>query len=218
MRIEDRGLRIEDSKALVLLSGGIDSAVAFAAAKQNYSDVLVITFDYHLRPFRERLGVYRLLQVFPAPLIEVPIGFLREATDTETFTESVPEGYVPNRNMIFYSIAAHYAEIHSCDAIIGGHIKVDSESFPDASTKFFEQLSQFINQALLVRKVLIELPLAEMTKTQVMQKAMEWKVPFEYTWSCYWDVSRPCEKCVSCIERAEAFHALGIHDPLLLDS
>jgi 7-cyano-7-deazaguanine synthase len=202
------------SRVLVLLSGGIDSAVALAYAKQNYSDVLVVTFDYHLRPFRERLAVYRLLQVFPASLIEVPVGFLREATDTRNFTESVPEGYVPNRNMIFYSIAAHYAEVHSCKVIIGGHIQVDSEAFPDASSKFFEQLSQLINQALIVRKVQIELPFAKMTKTEVMKKAMEWKVPFEYTWSCYWDGSKPCGKCISCVERAEAFQALALPDPL----
>ncbi len=203
------------SRAIVLLSGGVDSAAALAWTKQNYKDVVAITFHYHLRPFRERLAAYRLLQIFPASLIEVPAEFLLEATDTQSFKEMVPEGYVPNRNMIFYSIAAYYAEIRSCDAIIGGHINVDSESFPDASPKFFEDLSQLINRALLVHKIRIELPFAKMTKAEVMQKAMEWKVPFQYTWSCYWDDSKPCGKCVSCIERAEAFQKLNIRDPLL---
>jgi 7-cyano-7-deazaguanine synthase len=204
------------TRALVLLSGGIDSAAALAWTKQNYNKVVAVTFNYHLRPFRERLAVYRLLQVFTASLIEVPAEFLFEAVDTQSFKESVPEGYIPNRNMIFYSIAAHYSEIHSCEAIVGGHIKVDAESFPDASPKFFEELSRLINQVLLVHKVRIDLPLAKMTKAEVMQKAVDWKVPFEYTWSCYWDGSKPCEKCISCIERAEAFQALGIPDPLLV--
>ncbi|HSE42831.1 MAG TPA: 7-cyano-7-deazaguanine synthase [Acidobacteriota bacterium] len=202
------------SRALVLLSGGIDSAVAHVWAKQNYSEVEAITFNYHLRPFRERLAVYRLLQDFRASLIEVPVGFLREATDTKLFNAEVPEGYIPNRNMIFYSIASYYAELHACTALVGGHIGVDAESFPDASPKFFEQLSALVNQALLVHKLKIELPLSKMPKSEVMKKALEWKVPFESTWSCYWDADKPCGKCVSCTERAEAFNAIGVRDPL----
>jgi 7-cyano-7-deazaguanine synthase len=204
------------SRALVLLSGGIDSAVAHVWAMQNYSEVQAITFNYHLRPFRERLAVYRLLQDFHTPLIEVPIGFLREASDTKSFNAEVPEGYIPNRNMIFYSIASYYAEIHSCTALVGGHIGVDAESFPDASPQFFDQFSSLVNHVLLVQKFKIELPLLQMTKSEVMKKALEWKVPFESTWSCYWDAEMPCGKCVSCIERNEAFKAIGIHDPLIV--
>src|SRR5262245_62562381 len=104
------------SRALVLLSGGIDSAAALAWTKQNYSDAVAITFQYYLRPFRERLAVYRLLQVFRASLIEVPTNFLREAADLpQPLNADVPEGYIPNRNMIFYSIACYYAEIHACE-------------------------------------------------------------------------------------------------------
>ena len=88
------------NRALVLLSGGIDSAAALAWTKQNYSDVVAITFQYYLRPFRERLSVFRLLEVFRAPLIEVPAQFLREAADLpQPLNADVPEGYIPNRNM-----------------------------------------------------------------------------------------------------------------------
>jgi 7-cyano-7-deazaguanine synthase len=204
------------TRALVLLSGGIDSAAALAWAKQNYSEAVAITFQYYLRPFRERLAVFRLLEVFRAPLIEVPTNFLREAADLpQPLNADVPEGYIPNRNMIFYSIACHYAETRFCDSVVGGHIGVDSESFPDASRDFFQRLSDLANHALLTRKIKIELPFAKSTKTEVIKKAVEWGVPLESTWSCYWDEKLPCAKCISCIERAEAFAAAGVQDPLL---
>jgi 7-cyano-7-deazaguanine synthase len=203
------------SRALVLLSGGIDSAAALAWAKQNYSDVLAITFQYYLRPFRERLSVFRLLEVFRAPLIEVPAEFLREAADLPQPLKDVPEGYVPNRNMIFYSIACYYAETKECDTIVGGHIGIDSESFPDASPDFFQQFSDLANHALLTRKIKIELPFAKSTKAEVIKNANEWNVPLESTWSCYWDAMQPCGKCVSCVERAEAFASIGMQDPLV---
>ena len=204
------------TRALVLLSGGIDSAAAVAWAKQNYSDVAAITFQYYLRPFRERLAVFRLLEVFRAPLIEVPAQFLREAADLpQPLSADVPEGYVPNRNMIFYSIACYYAETKECDVIVGGHIGIDSESFPDASRDFFQRLSDLANHALLTRKIKIELPFAKSTKTEVIKNAISWGVPLESTWSCYWDGTKPCEKCVSCVERAEAFATVGVQDPLL---
>jgi 7-cyano-7-deazaguanine synthase len=203
------------SCALVLLSGGLDSAAALAWAKQKYDSVRAISFRYHLRPFRERLAVYRLLQHFPAELIEVPLPFIKEAQDFSTDGSSpAPEGYISNRNMIFYSIAIYFAEMHNCSAMIGGHTAEDHETFPDAASSFVQQLQDLANQALQIHKIRIVLPLANLTKIQVLEKASEWKVPFDCTWSCYWDKSAPCGECVSCKERAEAFQQLGLSDPL----
>src|SRR5947208_1960048 len=94
------------SGAIVLLSGGIDSAAALAWTRSHFDNVFALTFDYHLRPFRERLSVYRLLQDLPAKLIETRLPFLREASDLfPELPAEIPEGYVPNRNLIFYSLA-----------------------------------------------------------------------------------------------------------------
>jgi 7-cyano-7-deazaguanine synthase len=204
------------NRALVLISGGIDSAAALAWAKQNYSEVVAITFQYYLRPFRERLAVFRLLEVFRATLIEVPTQFLREAADLpQPLNANVPEGYIPNRNMIFYSIACYYAETKECDTIVGGHIGIDSEAFTDASRDFFQRFSELANHALLTRKIKIELPFAKNTKAEVITNAIAWGVPLGSTWSCYWDGKQPCGKCISCVERAEAFASVGIQDPLV---
>ena len=204
------------SRRIVLLSGGIDSAAALAWAYLQKSELVALSFQYHLRPFRERLAAYRLLETYPAKLIEVPVGFLKEATDSNpALSGKVPEGYIANRNMIFYSIACHYAEMENCEAIVGGHTAEDQEAFPDAAPGFFRKFESLINEALLTGKIKIELPLGAMTKLQVLQKAVEWKVPLQYTWSCYWDQRSPCGVCVSCQERAGAFRALNLPDPLL---
>jgi 7-cyano-7-deazaguanine synthase len=198
------------SKALVLLSGGIDSAAALHWASQNHQEIGAISFHYHQRPRREILAVHRLLQIYPAKLYEVPVSFL-----TELHREDVPEGYIPNRNMIFYSIAAYYAEVSGSTSIVGGHTVEDQNPFPDASLPFFEALQNLINSALLKQSIEIELPLGHMNKLQVLEKAVAWKVPLEHTWSCYRDGSLSCGKCVSCIERMEVFQQLGLTDPLL---
>src|SRR5262245_8508195 len=120
------------SRALVLVSGGIDSAVALAWAYRQSNEITAIYFNYHLSPFRDKLSCYRLLESYPARLIEVPVPFLREAADLKhKLPQDVPEGYISNRNLIFYSISSYFAEIHSCEIIVGGHNFGDQESFPD---------------------------------------------------------------------------------------
>ncbi len=204
------------SRRIILLSGGIDSAVALAWTKRQSSELVALSFQYHLRPFRERLAAYRLLETYPAKLIEVPMRFLKEATDTNhAFAGKVPEGYVANRNMIFYSIACHYAEMEECDAIVGGHTAEDQEAFPDAAGEFFRRFELLANEALLAGKIKIEMPLGSMTKLEVLQKAVEWGIPLQHTWSCYWDGRSPCGTCISCRERAEAFQSLNLSDPLV---
>ncbi len=203
------------SRTLIMLSGGIDSAVTLAWAHRHQDPLLALSFQYFLRPVRERLAVFRLLEKYPAKFIEIPLPFLKEVTDFDRDTgNDFPEGYISNRNMIFYSIAAHYAELYGCDRIIGGHTIEDQEVFPDASPEFFGDLQKLIHHALLKGQIRIEMPLGKMTKLQVMQQACDWKVPFEDTWSCYWDGDHPCGTCVSCSERAEAFRRLGVSDPL----
>ena len=201
---------------MVLLSGGIDSAVALAWISRQVEDLFAISFQYYLRPWRERLAVYRLLQSYPAKLIELPFPFLREAHDSrQKISVDVPEGYIPNRNMIFYSTACHFAQMHRCERLVGGHTAEDQGTFPDASRSFFDRLQELMNEALLFGRIEIELPLAKMTKLQVVEKAVEWGVPLQHTWSCYWDGPAPCGQCTSCHERAEAFLRLGHPDPLI---
>jgi len=202
--------------AVVLLSGGLDSAAALAWSAQRYDRLIALSFEYHLRPFSERLAVFRQLLTFPARLVDVSLPFLKEACDLDLKGfRDLPEGYIPNRNMIFYSIASYHAQVEGCEAIVGGHNAGDGEDFRDASRSFFDTLQQLTNLALLSHQVRVELPLIHFSKKQVLEKALQWGVRFQDTWSCYWDGPTPCRRCASCRERADAFRESGNIDPLL---
>jgi 7-cyano-7-deazaguanine synthase len=210
--------------ALVLLSGGVDSAVALYWALARGWKVHSLEFDYHLRPGRERRACLDLRSSAPIKdSVVVPVTFIRETVDlppgmlTNPVLANAPEGYVPSRNLIFYSIAAYYAEIWNARFIVGGHNRTDHESFPDAGKEFlahFEDLLRLGMWSYPETCTRVVLPLIEFDKSQVIALGRDLHVPYEYTWSCYCDSEQPCGVCVSCVERGEAFHQLGLTDPL----
>ncbi|MFX1532564.1 MAG: 7-cyano-7-deazaguanine synthase, partial [Promethearchaeota archaeon] len=117
-----------EKKAIILLSGGIDSATALYWAKKENYNLIAISFNYYLRPEREKKATLKLAAELGIKLIEVPIEYLKEAIDLRIEGFSIPsalnspEGFIPVRNLVFYSITAYYAEIFGCKYIIGGHI------------------------------------------------------------------------------------------------
>jgi 7-cyano-7-deazaguanine synthase len=159
-----------------------------------------------------------------AQYIEISLPFLQSATDLKR-TDShllkgikVPEGYIPTRNLIYYALAAYYSEVYSAEYIIAGHLETDSIGFPDATPAFFQAIESIINLMQLNPKEIfpkqILLPFLTKTKTEVIQLAVQLKVPLELTWSCYYDNLVHCENCESCWEREEAFDEAEINDPL----
>src|SRR3989454_710438 len=147
------GNRME--RAIVLLSGGVDSAVALWWAKKQGWDIRPLTFDYFGRPKRENEAVRALTsQAGTAPIRHVDLPFLKEVDDLrkEGFENRVlldsPEGYIPGRNLIFYGLAGYYAELDAARYLVGGHNGVDPESFPDSSPKFFNFLNSMFHLSL----------------------------------------------------------------------
>jgi 7-cyano-7-deazaguanine synthase len=198
-------------RAIVLLSGGVDSATCLFWAKEQGYALTGLSFNYHLRPEQERQAASRLAQRAGAQLIEVPLPFLKELCDLRAEglgpqEEQVPEGYVPARNLIFYAVATYYAEVAQADLVVGGHLAVDPESFPDASPGFFRSFESLANLALLRQRPPLEFafPFSAMSKAEVIEEARKLGVPIELTWSCYGDGAAPCGQCISCLERAEA--------------
>lgn len=210
-------------KAIVLVSGGIDSTVAlYWAVKQGW-EIAPLTIDYHARPEAEKNAVSAILKAagVRAP-IKIPMDFLKEIEDLgeegvlRPALAGAPAAYIPARNMIFYSIAAHYAEVLGAEAIVGGHNSEDPQEFPDSSPRFFEGIDRVITMGLWSGKntpLRIELPLKRKTKAQVIELGMGLGAAIELTWSCHYDLDVPCGACSSCVERAEAFDALGLEDP-----
>ena len=211
-------------RAIVLLSGGVDSAVTLWWAQRQGWDVRPLTFDYYGRPRREHDAIEALVKAAGAPPIRyVDLPFLKEVDDlrgaglANPVLRDSPEGYIPARNLIFYSLAAYYAELDGTRYLVGGHNGLDPESFPDSSPRFFQGLNGLFHQSLWSYErspIEVVVPLSGKSKEDVLRLGRDLGVPFGLTWSCYWDRDAPCGTCVSCRERREAFAAIGAVDPL----
>ncbi|MFQ5918524.1 MAG: 7-cyano-7-deazaguanine synthase [Thermoplasmata archaeon] len=213
-------------RALVLLSGGLDSAVSLYWALREGWSVHPLTFHYHARPQREKDATANLANLSgrQASLLEVDFPFLMEVEDLQErgfgrrTLENAPGSYVPARNLIFYATAAHYGEILGAQWLVGGHNGADGEIFPDATPAFFEGLNRLLKLGILTAshsRLQIVNPLEGRTKAEVLRLGQELGVPFEATWSCHYDRAAPCGRCTSCREREEAFLRIGVEDPLL---
>ncbi|MCA1814155.1 MAG: 7-cyano-7-deazaguanine synthase [Halobacteriales archaeon] len=210
--------------AIVLLSGGIDSAVTLAWTLRQGHEVLPLTFDYHGRPGREVEALEAQLdrargRGAARPLVRVPLPFLREVEDMPRIPEHLrgaPEGYIPVRNLAFYALAASFAETEGAQLIVGGHNGIDPELFPDSSPRFFAQLNELFRLGAWSharQPFRVALPVSGKSKAEVVRLGTELGVPFALTWSCYHDGKAHCGRCRSCVERQEAFAERGLSDP-----
>jgi 7-cyano-7-deazaguanine synthase len=196
----------------------MDSAtLLYWAFKQNYT-VHAVTYNYPSRPSSEQRATNKIASSAGVDCIEVALPFLKTAADIKKENSTafkrfkVPEGYVPARNLIFYSLAYYYAEVYGANLILGGHVKTDREGFPDATPTFFQEVERLVNSIKLGEEPHIQLimPFIEKTKLDVVNIAADLGVPLELTWSCYYDRDEHCGKCESCLERAEAFKKAGL--------
>jgi 7-cyano-7-deazaguanine synthase len=217
---------MRSDKALVMLSGGLDSATCLYWAKEKYSEVIAVTFNYFGRLVQEKRASVRLVKAAGiSNLIEIDLPFVKEAGDLYSGHLKNPHSgaqessYIPARNMIFYSIGAHYAEHLGARWIIGGHNMHDAKFFKDASKRFIEKINILFKEGSLLcngQAYQILLPLAEMNRKQIISLAIRLKAPIELTWSCHREGSVHCGSCYACRQRLEAFDHLGLKDPVFL--
>ena len=213
-------------RAIVLLSGGVDSAVCLWLARERGFDTYTISYNYHGRHRREISASRELSKAAGTvehKLIDLP--FLKEFEDTLLEVENplykqrdiIPRAYIPSRNLVFYSIAASWAEVISASHIIGGHHKGDLQSFPDATADFFDLVNEAIalgSKASKMMKIEIIAPLHEYEKSMIISEAIRLKVPLELTWSCHRRNDIACGKCTACVSRLQSFRAVGMEDPI----
>ena len=212
-------------KAIILLSGGLDSAVAGAWAKKEWGqDCLALCFQYGQRHGKEVSQSHILADYFGWPwrllTIEIPAqsALTDLGKDVNQQVKGLPASFVPGRNLIFLSYAASVAYHFEALNIVGGWNSIDYSGYPDCRLEFLEDTELVINsslgydfQSLMVRK-----PLIELNKKEIIQMGQELQVPFEMTWSCYEGWDKPCGICGSCLFRAKGFEEAGIKDPLLI--
>ncbi|HET6456570.1 MAG TPA: 7-cyano-7-deazaguanine synthase QueC [Armatimonadota bacterium] len=220
-------------KAVVLLSGGLDSATAAAIAKSQGYELYAISFDYGQRHAKElesarevgeSLGVARH-EVVQFDLrkwggsaltddLDVPLD-----RDESEMSSEIPVTYVPARNTIFLSFALAYAEVVGADTIVIGVNQLDYSGYPDCRGEYlaaFERMANLATKAVTEedRRVKIYAPLLNFTKAEIIKRGSELGVDYSLTWSCYQGLEKPCGRCDSCILRAEGFRRAGIEDPV----
>lgn len=127
--------------------------------------------------------------------------------------------YIPARNIVFYGIAAAYAETLGADRIVFGSNADDSLELPDATSNFVQLMNRLIKIGTRMGSeggsIEILNPLLTYSKTDVLKLALKLKVPLEFTWSCHKDGERPCGQCRGCRMRLKAFESIGMRDPLI---
>ena len=221
---------MRSDKALVMLSGGLDSATCLYWAKEKYSEVVAISFNYFGRLVQEKRASVQLVKAAGInKLIEIDLPFVKEVGNSSYYyrgrfkespnSSAQESSYVPARNMIFYSISAHYAEYLGAKWIIGGHNLHDAKFFKDASKRFIDKINILFKEGCLLcndQAYQILLPLSRMNRKQIIRLAIKLKAPVELTWSCHREGTVHCGSCYACKQRLEAFDDLGLKDPAFI--
>jgi len=207
--------------AIVLLSGGIDSATALYWAEQKATSIYSLNILYAQASYQEANASKSLANVAKVrEHFTVSLPFYKDIQIRYHPTQSsnVTSAYVPSRNIIFYGIAAAYAETLGVETIVFGSNADDTRELPDATPAFIQRMNELLKigtrtgaDGTLTR---IVNPLINHSKVDVLKLALELKVPLGLTWSCYEDVELPCGRCRGCRNRLDAFKKIGMVDPL----
>jgi len=214
-------------KAVVILSGGMDSALAAYKAKAAGYDLVAVHFNYGQRTEKRELAAFRAIaERLGARTYEIDLPFFAQigasaltdpsiAVPTEGIKPGVPVTYVPFRNGIFLSIAAAIAEKEGAEAIYIGVVEEDSSGYPDCRESFIEAMERAIDLGTKDEtKIRIETPLVHLKKEDIVAEAHRMGVPLELTWSCYQSEDEACGVCDSCRLRLKGFEKAGLRDPI----
>ena len=215
-------------KAVVLMSGGMDSSVTAAIAGRDYQ-IAAFHASYGQRTERRELqsfhaladhfqAVQRLavrLDYFPAiggsSLTDSALP-IRQADLTN---QEIPNTYVPFRNAHFLSIATSWAEVLGATRIFIGAVWEDSSGYPDCRPQYYEAFNRVIRAGTRPStNITIETPLIHLSKQDIVKRGVEISAPFHLTWSCYRESDVACGVCDSCALRLRAFQEAGVEDPI----
>ncbi len=223
-------------KAVVLVSGGMDSCVTAAIASELY-DPAFLHVNYgqrtetrELRAFNEIADFYKAPKRLSVSLehlkmiggsaltdlsMTVPETNSLRTPGSERRTSSIPSTYVPFRNAHLLSIATSWAEVIGATKIFIGAVEEDSSGYPDCRETFYQAFNKAIETGTKPEtKIEIVTPLIHMKKSDIVKKGVELGAPLHLTWSCYQNSERACGRCESCALRLKGFRDAGVKDPI----
>ncbi|CAD5938819.1 7-cyano-7-deazaguanine synthase [Planktothrix tepida] len=220
-------------KAVILLSGGLDSSTVLYQAKADGCECYAISFDYQQRHRKELESARKIAEcagVIERQVVTFDLTLwggsaltdnhldLPQDRSIEKMAESIPVTYVPARNTIFLSFALAYAEAIVASRVYIGVNALDYSGYPDCRPDYIQSMEEVFRlgtkQGREGNPITIESPLIHLKKTEIIQLGNHLGVPWEFTWSCYAGQTKACGTCDSCRLRLAAFSELGLTDPI----
>ncbi len=214
-------------RAVVLLSGGMDSSTTLFEAQRRGWRCICLSFDYgqrHRREVRAAQAIARAAGCFCNVVrIHLPWGGsaltdrkipMPLSRSLKEIGRGIPATYVPARNTLFLSYAVSFAEAVGASAIFIGANALDYSGYPDCRPNYYRAFAEVIRLGTRAgvegRTIRVVTPLIRKTKAQIVRRALKLGVPLKKTWSCYLGGQRPCGKCDSCLLRAKGFQEAGL--------
>jgi 7-cyano-7-deazaguanine synthase len=215
------------ARAVVLLSGGMDSCVCAALAVRDYDAAAVHVLYGQRTEERERqsflaicrrLGIHDQLIVRNEALRAIGHSALTDQNIAVPRSEEaglgVPVTYVPFRNTHFLAVAVSWAEALDAEKVYIGAVEPDSSGYPDCRPAYYAAFNEVVRAGTKDGRIEIVTPLIAMRKSEIVRLGLELNAPFDLTWSCYSREDRACGVCDSCVLRLRAFEAAGVKDPI----
>ena len=215
------------SRAVVLVSGGMDSCVCAALACRDHEAAAVHVSYGQRTQERERqsflaicrrLNIPDRLMVRNEALRAIGGSALTDDSipvpDSETVGQSIPVTYVPFRNAHFLAVAVSWAEVLGASKVYIGAVEPDSSGYPDCRPAYYRAYNEVVKAGTKDGKIEVVTPLIAMHKAEIVRLGLELGAPFDLTWSCYSREDRACGVCDSCVLRLRAFRAAGVSDPI----
>jgi 7-cyano-7-deazaguanine synthase len=217
----------KQSRAVVLLSGGMDSCVCAALATRDH-DAAAVHISYGQRTEErerrsflgicERMNIQHKLIVRNEALRAIGGSALTDdaiaVPAAETIGHSIPVTYVPFRNAHFLAVAVSWAEVLGAEKVYIGAVEPDSSGYPDCRPAYYKAFNEVVKAGTKEGGIEIVTPLIAMRKNEIVRLGLELSAPFDLTWSCYSREDRACGVCDSCVLRLRAFEAAGVRDPI----
>lgn len=221
---------MEDKKALVVFSGGMDSTVAVYWALKNYREVETLSFNYNSKHNnREYQYALKTCEKLGLKNTRIDLDFINKYFKSDLLQSggAIPEGHyaadnmkstvVPFRNGIMLAIAAGFAESQDCDVLVLGNHSGDHPIYNDCRPSFIEGITQAIKEGT-AKNIEVISPFCNINKTAICKLGQELGVDFSLTYSCYKGGEKHCGKCGTCTERIEAFKDSGVPDPTIYEN
>jgi 7-cyano-7-deazaguanine synthase len=219
--------RLDQTRAVVLLSGGMDSCVCAAlAARDHHAFALHISYGQRteererqsFEQICDRLGIPERLVVRNEALRLIGGSALTDnriaVPESHAIGHDIPVTYVPFRNAHFLAVAVSWAEVQGASKIFIGAVEQDSSGYPDCRPAYYQAFNEVIKAGTKEGGIQIVTPLIGMRKAAIVRLGLELDAPFDLTWSCYSREDRACGVCDSCVLRLRAFQEAGAADPL----